>query len=154
FNGRTTRFEYDVMNQLTNKVPDAAFGAPAVSFTYTPTGQRATMSDAAGITTYQYNERDWLTNKTTPQGALAYNYDRHGNLTNSQSSNSNGLSVTYTWDPLNRLSTVSEAQTGQTTYSYDLVGNLEQTYYPNGVVTVMQHDALHRLTNSVSAKLG
>ncbi len=32
--------------------PDASLGQPTISFTYTPTGQRASMTDASGTTNY------------------------------------------------------------------------------------------------------
>jgi len=41
--------------------------------------------------------------------------------------------MTYTYDPLNRLSTVTDPN-GTTTYGYDNVGNLQGVTYPNGVV--------------------
>ena len=55
FKGRTTSYQYDALNRLTAKVPDPALGEPAVSFTYTATGRRATMTDASGVTTYGYD---------------------------------------------------------------------------------------------------
>src|SRR5204863_2174402 len=71
FNGRTTIYTYDSLNRLLSKMPDALFGQPPVLFTYTLTGQRATMSDPGGVTSYRYNARDWLTNKAwVPLGQI------------------------------------------------------------------------------------
>lgn len=154
FNGRVTRYAYDALNRLTNKTPDAVFSAPPVTFTYTPTGQRASMSDANGVTFYGYNERDWLTNKVTPQGILAYARDAYGNVISMRSLNANGVNVTYEWDALNRLHAVTDLQTGRTEYGYDAVGNLADYTYPNGVTSGYQYDALNRITNLVSRRLG
>src|SRR5207248_4578564 len=63
FNGRVTTYAYDLMGRLLTKIPDASFGSGPITFTYTLSGQRATMGDASGTTVYHYNSRDWLTNK-------------------------------------------------------------------------------------------
>ena len=129
FAGHTTTFNYDALNRLTSKVPAAALAEPTVSYTYTPTGERATMTDASGTTTYAYDARDRLTSKQTPQGTLAYTYDSADNVLTVRSSNAGGLSVDYAYDALNRLETVTDnrlpAGAGTTTYSYDAVGNLD-----------------------------
>jgi YD repeat-containing protein len=49
--GNVTRFGYD---------PNCGCSGRQ-AFTYTATGQRATMSDASGLTTYDYDLRDRLT---------------------------------------------------------------------------------------------
>src|SRR5262249_23574430 len=98
FNGKATIYNYDEVNRLIRKIPDASFSAPTVSFTYTPTGQRATMTDASGATNcngggtsrcYTYANRDQLKTKVTPEGTLNYTYDAHGNLLTIDSSNTN-----------------------------------------------------------------
>jgi RHS repeat-associated protein len=154
FNGKTTMYNYDSMNRLLNKIPDVSTGEPTVSFTYTFTGQRLSMSDASGVTNYSYDKRDRLTNKATPEGALAYSYDFAGNLLTIQSSNTGGASVTYSYDALNRLSKVTDNRLGSivTTYSYDKVGNLSAYLYPSGVQTGFTYDTLNRLKNVQIAK--
>jgi YD repeat-containing protein len=68
------------------------------------------MSDVTGTTTYvQYGSRARLTFVGKPAGELFYNYDLAGNLTSRQGPNS----VTYTYDALNRLSTVNEGSIGR-----------------------------------------
>ncbi len=159
FNGRATTYSYDALNRLLSKTPDPFFSAPPVTFTYTATGQRATMSAAGGTTVYQYNSRDWLTNKTWGSTgaspvqfsvALDYTYDAHGNLTRIASSNPNGVALAYQWDALDRLTNAVEATHGATAYTYDEVGNLASYLYPNGVSTVHQYDSLNRLTNQTT----
>src|SRR5262249_16209010 len=60
-----------------------------------------------------------------------------------------GPAMTYGYDELNRLSTVTDAS-GVTNYSYDEVGNLAGYAYPNGVSTSYVYDALNRLTSMSS----
>ena len=55
--------------------------------------------------------------------------------------------MTFTCDALNRLATVSEANTGTTSYAYDDVGNLASVTYPNGVVHAYTYDVRNRLTS-------
>jgi hypothetical protein len=67
------------------------------------------------------------------------------------SSNTNGASMTYTDDALNRLASAKDnrvaAQGGPstpTTYRYDPVGNLSGYAYPNTVQTANAFDTLNR----------
>src|SRR5439155_13258489 len=160
FNGKTTTsYSYDTLNRLLKKTPDASLNQPAISFTYTPTGERASMADASGTTNYSlYDSRDRLKAKVTPEGTLNYTYDAHGNVLTINSSNTNGASMTYTYDALNRLASATDnriaAQGGPsspTTYSYDPTGNLTGYVYPNTVQTAKLFDPLNRLTQTCSA---
>ena len=148
FKGETTTYAYDAMNRLTQKTPDTRLNQPAVVFTYGPTGQRTSMTDATGTTTYTYDLRDRLKSKVTPNGTLTYTYSATGGLTRMTSSNSNGVSVSYTDDVLNRLSTVTDNhQLATTSYSYDANGNLANFTHPNGVQSTFTYNSLNRLTN-------
>jgi RHS repeat-associated protein len=154
FNGKITTYVYDPLNHLTSKTPDSSFGEPTVSFAYTATGQRQTMTDASGTTTYAYDLRDRLIQKATPQGTLTYGYDVAGNLTSIQSSNAGGTSINYVYDQLNRLSTVTDnrSASGTTTYTYDNASNPQSYVYPNGVQSTYTYSQLNRLTNLAVGK--
>jgi RHS repeat-associated protein len=74
-----------------------------------------------------------------------------------QSSNANGASVAYTYDDLNRLSTVADnrlAGNNTTSYAYDPASNLSTATYPNGVQSVMTYDALNRITGLATQNSG
>jgi YD repeat-containing protein len=129
---------------------------PEVSFTYWPSGQRKTMTDASGTTSYTYDTRDRLKIKATPQGTLLYTYDLAGNLLSLDSSHVDGVSVDYEYDPLNRLSKVTDnrlSPPGETTYEYDNVGNLDRYLYPNGVTHQYTYNSLNRLTDLTVGKV-
>ena len=81
---------------------------PTITFTYNPTGTRATMADASGSTTYTYDTRNRLLTKGSPAGTLTYTYDPAGNVATIRSSNTNGTSVDYAWDDANRLTSVTD----------------------------------------------
>ena len=142
--------------RLLSKVPQSGTG---ISFTYTPTGRRLSMTDPSGTTNYpSYDNRDRLLTKATPEGTLTYTYDAHGNVLTINSSNTNGASVTYAYDALNRLASAKDnriaAQGGPstpTTYSYDAAGNLTGYAYPNTVQTANAFDTLNRLTQTCVA---
>lgn len=149
FNGKTTTYAYDLANRVISKTPDTSLPDPVVKFTYTATGQRQSMTDATGSTSYSYDLRDRLLQKVTPVGTLSYTYDAAGNLLTIRSTNLGGTSVNYAYDALNRLATVTDNRlaAGTTGYTYDTVGNLGGYAYPNGVVTTYSYNPLNRLTN-------
>ena len=59
--------------------------------------------------------------------------DTAGHVASITSSNANGANVSYTYDSLNRLSTVVDSRLGTTTYTYDPASNVATVTYPNGV---------------------
>ncbi|MGH9226665.1 MAG: RHS repeat-associated core domain-containing protein [Acidimicrobiales bacterium] len=147
-NGRRTTFDYDDMNRLLAKVPDPVFGQPTVRFTYTATGQRATMVDAAGTTAYLYHPtRDWLVEKAGPQGTLTYSYEPTGDLKTMASGHAGGAAIVYERDALNRIASARDTAgpAGTTSYSYDATGNLKGVTLPNAVANVYTYDQLNRL---------
>jgi RHS repeat-associated protein len=151
FNGHTTTYAYDLANKLLSKTADSFFavnhiGAAAVTYTYTPTGKRSSMTDASGVTTYTYDSRDHLISKNTPRGVLSYTYDAEGDVKTIQSSNPGGSNLTYSYDARNRLLTVTDAN-GSSSYSYDNVGNLASIIYPTSVTHTFAYDSRNRLTN-------
>ena len=146
FNGTVTQFGYDTVNRLLTRTSSAVnAAASSVAFTYTLSGQRATMTDASGVTTYGYDSRDRLTSKATPQGTLGYSYDAVSNVTSLASSNANGASVAYGHDELNRLNQVVENGNQTTSYGYDEVGNLQSVVSANGLSHTYGYNALNRL---------
>ena len=89
------------------------------------------------------------------EGTLNYTYDTAGNLASMSSSHTNGVSVEYTYDDLNRLSTVVDGRLGSgantTTYTYDPANNLATATYPNGLQSAFSYHALNHVSTLVSA---
>lgn len=156
FRGKTTTYTYDSMGQLTSKLPDASLGQSPVVFTYTASGERLSMTDGTGKTSYTYDSRDRLLSKATPYGTLDYTYDADDHVLSVRSSNANGLSVDYNYDALGHLSRVidNHFSAGTTEYAYDANGNLASVAYPNGVETSYAYNSLNRLTNLSTTKSG
>jgi YD repeat-containing protein len=149
---------YDVLNRLVSRVPDQSLVNVPESFTYSATGQRASMTDASGTTTFTYDNLDRLKTKATPQGTLSYTYDGAGDIVSVSSSNTNGVSLAYTYDNLSRLSAVVDLRlpSGQntTSYTYDAVSNQATVTYPNGLQSSFAYDNLNRLKTLNGAKAG
>lgn len=65
------------------------------------------------------------------------------------------VNVSYTYDNLNRLSTVTDNRLGgsanTTTYSYDTANNVVTVTYPNTLQSTYQYDTLNRLTSMTAS---
>jgi RHS repeat-associated protein len=147
FNNIVVEKKYDVLNRLTNK----ASGSFAISYGWSPTGQRTNMVDASGTTVFTYDLRDRLLSKDTPQGRLNYTYDSYGNLGSIESTNSSGTKISYQYDALNRLVSATDRFNNTTTYGYNAAGSLQTVIYPNGVTNTYSYNSLNRLTNITAA---
>jgi len=146
FNGVTTTYTYDQLNRLLSRITP---GESPVSFTYTPTGKYLTSTAGDGTVHYYYDALDHLTQKVTPEGTLNYTYYSTGKVETIQSSNANGVSVSYSYDGLNRMSTVVDNRlsgNNTTTYSYDDASNVATVTYPNGLKSTFTYDTQNRLT--------
>ena len=151
FAGKTTTMTYDALNRQLGRFPDATLGEPAETYTYNPPGTRASMTDAAGTTTYAHDLRDRILTKAAPAGALTYTYDASGNVASIRSLNLNGTSVNYAWDAANQLLSVTDNRIpgGLTTTAYAVTGRSSQVTQPSGVTATYAYDTMSRLTSLV-----
>jgi RHS repeat-associated protein len=146
FNGAAVTYDYDAADRLVRRsYPDGS----AVTFSYTPTGRRATATDARGTTSYSYDIRDRLTGLSEPDGSsLTYAYDAQGNRTSLTAALAGAnLATSWGYDTLNRPSTVTDPAGRAYGYTYDDNGNRASVAYPNGVATRYTYDARNRLTD-------
>ena len=141
-NNVTTLFSYDDANRLTGI--DYGDTTPDVSFSYDGLGNRLSMLDGSGTTSYSYDPLYRLTGVNDGAGAqIGYGYDRVGNrraLTYPL-----GATVVYTYDAANRLDQVLDWNGGVYQYSYDDANRLQQLTFPNGVVSDYAYDGAGRL---------
>jgi RHS repeat-associated protein len=146
FAGATTSYTYDPMGRVLSRTyPDST----VVSFTYTPTGQRATATDARGTTRYAYDSRNRLVQLTYPDGRMvAYGYDAHGDRTTLTAKiGAQSYTTTTSYDAAGRPNQVKDPTGRAFTVTYDADGNRTQVQYPNTTKTGYTYDALNRLTN-------
>lgn len=147
FNGQIITNLFDAQNRLLGRWHGST---NLESYTYNAAGQRIARTDASGSYSWVYDTRGRVRTNMTPVGVLYYNYDANGNLTSLQSGTAGGMSVTYQYDLLNRLTNVIDqglSGTKNTAYRFDAIGNLAALQYPNGVRGEWQYDARDRLTN-------
>jgi RHS repeat-associated protein len=137
-NGVTTTQGYDNADRLTS-ITHAKGGTTleAISYALNAIGNRTSMTDGAGTTTWTYDAIDRLTNASYPNGDVtAYGYDAAGNRT---THTVNGVLTTNTFDAANRMTA-----SGTATYTYDTNGNQTGRTLA-GVATTYSYDALNRL---------
>ena len=152
FNGTTVLFAYDAMDRLVRRTYP---GGVENTFTYTPTGQRATATDPRGTTTYAYSATGQLTRVTHPGGeTIQYAYDADGNLGRFETGSA---TVDYAHDALNRIVSLAAvtngAPLGTIQFGYDAAGNVLEQVRPNGVTTRMSYDLRNRV-NAISHMAG
>jgi RHS repeat-associated protein len=149
FNGQTAIYSFNVAGRLegidyTND--------PDVIITYTPSGQRKTVTDGQGTTTYSYTARDQLRSVQTPDGqAITYAYDATGNRTELHSA---ALDQSFVYDELNRLRDVNTRALGgperNSHVEYDGVGNRRLLVGATGTTTATTYDERNRLVQLVT----
>jgi len=102
-----------------------------------------------GTTTTTYTAEGAIKTVTNPTGTTTYTYDPQTRQL-SRIDNSNGSSISYTYDLVGRIKTQTEqgnsTSPGYTTeYDYDTFGNLKSVKDPAGGITTMKYDVLNRL---------
>jgi RHS repeat-associated protein len=140
-NGHTIDYGYDFLNRLTSKqYPDAT----SVTYNYDPLSRLVQVADATGTYSFDYDNLGRLTGTTTqysflttPQ-ALTYSYDVASNrdgMTDPQ-----GNTITYGYDTLNRLTSLSSSLAGSFGFGYDILSRRTSLTRPNGVDTTYTYN--------------
>jgi YD repeat-containing protein len=141
--GQTIQYTYDAAGQLTGI--DYPGTEPDVTFSYDMTGQRVSMTDGLGTTTWTYDTMNRPTSVTDPlNNMILYDYDAVGNRT--ELTYPDGKTVTYDYDDVNQLTSVTDWDNQSTSYAYDDVGQVTSVFLPNGVASQYSYDSAGRLT--------
>lgn len=113
----TTTYDYNPFNRLSQvNQPEAA----TTGYTYDRQDNLKTVTDAEGrVTSYTYDDRGNLLTETSPDtGTREHRYDLNGNRI--ATTDANGVSITYCFDLLNRLTSISFLDPAQNViYTYD-----------------------------------
>jgi RHS repeat-associated protein len=169
-NNKTFAYEYTYSGRI-SKVTDAAGGtatyfyttandldhinysdSTSVSFTRNGLGQRLTMTDWTGTTTWVLDALGRPTSVTDPSGnTIGTGYDEVGNATTL--TYPGNKVVTSTFDDANQLATVTDWDGRATAYTRDANGRIGSFTLPNGVVTTLGYDAASR-TEHIDHKKG
>lgn len=140
-NGMYATYEYDAAGQLlhlVNYLPDNSV-ISRFDYTYDNRSRRTSMATYYGTWTYQYDDIGQLTRAVLdsnepeiPDQNLIYVYDALGNRIRTIE---NGVTTGYTMNNLNQY-----MQVGDTTYVFDLDGNLIEERSPYGTPAYTYND--------------
>ncbi|WP_179233010.1 RHS repeat-associated core domain-containing protein [Paenibacillus rigui] len=141
-------YTYDSRNLLLNKQVKET--GDALSYSYDEAGNRLTMSDDSGTSSYTYDKKNQLLN-ISRDGAvqISYTYDAAGNI--ESVIDKTGAATTYTYDKSNRMETVV-FKGHTTTYSYDENGNRQAISYEGGVKEEYSFDRNNRVVTLTNHK--
>jgi RHS repeat-associated protein len=150
---QTTRYSYDALDRVTFVQVEGATsctstdisGGKCVKYSYDATGNRTSMTDQSGTSSYGYDKLGRETSRNLPStGTTSLTYDANSNtLTATDASGT----ITYGYDAANQLKTLAEpgtscptdgsAAAGCTRFGYDPNGVRIETRYPTSTATVM-----------------
>jgi RHS repeat-associated protein len=159
-NGNTTQNTYDTHGRLTNKgiiTPASTTVNYNISLTYDNNGNRLSMQDAIGTSSYGYDERNRVTTAYHPGlGTDTMLRDQTVSMPAGNSydlmTDAKGNTVQRTYDKVNRLAQV-QAGAATTSYAYYNNGNQQSVLYPNGVQETFgyyKNNLLKTLTNTLN----
>jgi RHS repeat-associated protein len=121
-----------------------------VTYTYTQTGKRDTVTDSRGITDFDYDATDHVSRVRYPDGTLiSYGYDLAGNRTSITTPD--GPTI-YSYDADNQLTKVTDPRGLITSYEYDTRGNVIRVNHPNGLTTAKGYDDMNKLMSVKTTK--
>ena len=123
--GHTTTIthEYDENDELIKTVTTKQESVTEVVYTYSLTGNRATVTNGTTTQSFEYNDKEQLSKVTDGTYTITYQYDDNGNRI--KEIRSDGKQKTYTYDLMNRLMKVCDFDGTEIEYSYDGLGNRE-----------------------------
>jgi RHS repeat-associated protein len=146
-NANTIQYVYDALNRLTQKsYPDSSTAA----YVYDLAGKVTHVNDPSGTYGFNYDNMGRLTGTTAQYSFMAgttftdaYTYDAASNRSGYTAPN--GSTNTYTYDTLNRLTTLVNSWAGSFGFTYDSLSRRTQMTRPNGVNTNYAYDSLSQL---------
>ncbi|WP_158301673.1 RHS repeat-associated core domain-containing protein [Paenibacillus mesophilus] len=147
-NGNHTVYAYDNRNLLTSR--SVTETGDSIGYGYDEAGNRISMTDTSGTSSYAYDKNNRLLRITKDGVArITYTYDAVGNI--ETVTDSTGFTTSYTYDKSSRLETVT-FQGKVTTYQYDDNGNRKAIVYGGGVTEQYEFDRNSRLIGLTNKK--
>ena len=135
-----TTYTYDKADEPT-KVSYSDGSTPATTLVYDSDGNRVSMTDGTGTSTWSYDAFGEIVSETDGAGAtVGYGYDDNGNQTSIVYPAGAAQTVTQTFDKANRLKSVEDWNSATTSFGYDDSGNLASITYPDGDTVANAYD--------------
>jgi RHS repeat-associated protein len=147
--GQTATFSYDSLSRLTG----VDYSDPAtadVGYAYDANGNRTSMTDGTGTTTYEFDEAGRLLSVTSPgPDTVGYRYDLDGNR--AKLIYPDATEVTYAWNNAGRLDSLTDWASRSVEYAYAPDGLLRSATSPDGSVATYAYDNARRLVDVLHA---
>ena len=145
--GTAVHYDYDKIDQLVSKKYDEQTVA---LYGYDADGNRVSMEDVAGTSSYAYDELGRVSSITLSDGKskITYEYDVYGNLT--KLGYPDGTCVSYKYDELNQLVSITNRDGEKTAYKYDANGNVTEVHRPNDTYTLISYDENDQITSLIN----
>ena len=127
---KKTMYDYDKLNDLLEKSYQDAKGEKSekdVTYAYNSAGERVSMKDQTGKSSYEYDALGRITKVTS----------------------GSKKDVSYVYDDADNLQAIVYPDGTKVSYEYDLNDNLVKLTDRNGKVTTYKHDALNRVTEVI-----
>jgi RHS repeat-associated protein len=163
-----TTYSYDTLDRVTQILYNGATTCTpstgnCITYVYDADGNRQSMTDQSGTTSYYYDALNRGTTESLPDvssicagsspAGITYTYDGVGNLLTYCDS---GGTTTYTYDPDNRLLSIAEpggscgsTPTLCTTFGYNADGNRRTITFPGGATETTGFDNAQNVTSVV-----
>jgi len=140
--GQITQYGYDFAGR--NTLVDYPTGTTDTEFTYDAAGRRTGMTDATGLTTWNFDVAGQLHELIQPQGTLTYGYNAVGQRISQSGA---GQSQTWSFDnTTGRLMSMTNGFNETTTLAYDAFGRVSRKTLSSGQYEEYTYDALHRVS--------
>jgi len=151
-NGQIFNFAYNGLGSIISK--SLSDGTNTETTTYGLTGQVLSKQNGNTAISYAYNDKGQLVSESNSAAGTikSFTYDSNGNRTGFTLTR-NGtteISQNYTYDLLNRLTSVSENGTVIASYSYDANDNRTETSVTGGETTNYAYNIANMLTSQTT----
>ena len=150
--GKKTTYDYDKLNDLLEKSYQDAKGEKSekdVTYAYNSAGERVSMKDQTGKSSYEYDALGRITKVTSgSKKDVSYVYDDADNL--QAIVYPDGTKISYEYDLNDNLVKLTDRNRKVTTYKHDALNRVTEVTRSNGTKTEVSYDAEDHITKIVN----